>query len=462
MIETNIPSFNIPLLLKYDKPGPRYTSYPTVPNFSKKFTIDDYKKALAKSNDLENPKNISLYFHIPFCSAGCWFCGCNVFHTKNKELADDYIKFLEIEIKSVKDLISNKRKVEQMHWGGGTPSFLKNEQIERLYKIISDNFSFTKDAEIGIEIDPRSANKESIFLMRKLGFNRISMGVQDFSEKVQKAIHRIQPFELTKEIIDLCKEAGFESINIDLIYGLPYQNSIDFHQTLSRVIELNPNRIAFFNFAYLPEKIKIQRAIKEETLPKKEEKLKIFEMAIKGLTEAGYIFIGMDHFAKPEDELYKALQNRTLYRNFQGYNTHSNCDLIAFGASSISQVSNSYSQNEKELISYQEKIKNFGFATSIGIWLSEEDILRRDLITRLMCHFIIVKKEFEEKYKIDFDEHFKEELKDLKIFEEDGLLEIKKEKIEVKPMGRLVIRNICMVFDEYLKKGEAKIFSRTI
>ncbi len=462
MINTEIPSFDIPLLLKYDKQGPRYTSYPTVPNFSPDFTIEDYKKALIKSNEGKNPPNLSLYFHIPFCGAGCWFCGCNVFHTKNKELAEDYLKFLEKEIKSVKNLISNKRPVEQMHWGGGTPSFLKNKQIEKLYKIISENFSFTKEAEIGIEIDPRSANKESIFLMRKLGFNRISMGIQDFNERVQKAINRIQPFELTKEIINYCKEAEFESINIDLVYGLPFQNSIDFQNTLNKVIELNPNRIAFFNFAYLPEKIKIQRAIKEATLPKKEEKLKIFERTIKTLTEAGYIFIGMDHFAKPEDELYKALQNRTLWRNFQGYNTHSGCDLIAFGSSSISQVSNSYAQNEKELNSYQEKIKKDGFATSIGIWLKEEDVLRRDLITRFMCHFIIIKKEFEEKYKINFDEHFQEELKNLKAFEEDGLLEIKKDRIEVKSMGRLVIRNICMVFDEYLKKTEGKIFSRTI
>lgn len=462
MINIEIPSFDIPLLLKYDKAGPRYTSYPTVPNFSKDFTIEDYKKALIKSNEGKNPPNLSFYFHIPFCGAGCWFCGCNVFHTKNKELAEDYIKFLEKEMKSVKNLISSKRPVEQMHWGGGTPSFLKNEQIEKLYKIISENFSFTEDAEIGIEIDPRSANKESIFLMRKLGFNRISMGIQDFNERVQKAINRIQPFELTKEIIDYCKEAKFESINIDLVYGLPFQNSLDFQDTLNKVIELNPNRIAFFNFAYLPEKIKIQRAIKEATLPKKEEKLKIFERTIKTLTDSGYIFIGMDHFAKPEDELYKALQNRTLWRNFQGYNTHSGCDLIAFGSSSISQVSNSYAQNEKELNSYQEKIKKYGFATSIGIWLTEEDVLRRDLITRFMCHFVIMKKEFEEKYKINFDEHFQEEIKNLKTFEEDGLLEIKKDRIEVKPMGRLVIRNICMVFDEYLKKTEGKIFSRTI
>lgn len=460
MIDTKIPDFNIPLLLKYDRPGPRYTSYPTVPNFTKNFTIDDFKSALKKSND--EKKNLSLYFHIPFCSAGCWFCGCNVYHTKNKELADEYITFLEGEIKSVKELISGKRPVEQMHWGGGTPSFLKNDQIEKLYKIISDNFTFTEDAEIGIEIDPRSVSKDSIFLMRKLGFNRISMGIQDFDERVQKAIHRIQPFELTKEVILWAKEAEFESINIDLVYGLPFQNSQNFQKTLDKVIELDPNRVAFFNFAYLPEKIKIQRAIKRETLPPKEEKLKIFERAIKTFTSAGYVFIGMDHFAKPEDELYKALQNRTLYRNFQGYNTHSGCDLIAFGASSISQVSNSYSQNEKEVFSYQEKIKNFGFATSLGIWLSEEDILRRDLITRFMCHFLIVKKEFEEKYRINFDEHFKKELKDLKGFEEDGLVEIRKDEIEVKPMGRLVIRNICMVFDQYLKDSQGKIFSSTI
>lgn len=460
MIDTKMPQFNIPLLLKYDRPGPRYTSYPTVPNFTKNFTFEDFKRALIKSN--KEGKNLSLYFHIPFCSAGCWFCGCNVYHTKNKDLADDYIKILEKEIKNVKNLISEKRPVEQMHWGGGTPSFLKNEQLEKLYGIISENFTFTSDAEIGIEIDPRSATKESIFLMKKLGFNRISMGIQDFDEKVQKAIHRIQPYELTKEIIEYSKEAGFESINIDLVYGLPFQTAENFQNTLNKVIELNPNRIAFFNFAYLPEKIKIQRAIKEETLPKKEEKLKIFERAIKSFTEAGYIFIGMDHFAKKEDELYKALQNRTLYRNFQGYNTHSGCDLIAFGASSISQVSNSYGQNEKEVFSYQEKIQKYGFSTILGIWLSEEDILRRDLITRFMCHFLIVKKEFEEKYNINFDEHFEREIKELKIFEEDGLIEIRKDEIEVKPLGRLVIRNICMVFDEYLKNTQGKIFSRTI
>lgn len=460
MIDTKIPDFNIPLLLKYDRPGPRYTSYPTVPNFTKDFTFEDFKRALIKSN--KEGKNLSLYFHIPFCSAGCWFCGCNVYHTKNKELADEYIKFLEKEIIKVKEFISGERPVEQMHWGGGTPSFLKNEQIEKLYKIISDNFTFTEDAEIGIEIDPRSVSKECIFLMKELGFNRISMGIQDFDERVQKAIHRIQPFELTKEVILWAKEAEFDSINIDLVYGLPFQNSQNFQKTLDKVVELDPNRVAFFNFAYLPERIKIQRAIKGETLPPKEEKLKIFERAIKTFTSAGYVFIGMDHFAKPEDELYKALQNRTLYRNFQGYNTHSGCDLIAFGASSISQVSNSYSQNEKEVFSYQEKIGKYGLATHLGIWLSEEDILRRDLITRFMCHFLIVKREFEEKYGINFDEHFEKELKGLKSFEEDGLVEIRKDEIEVKPMGRLVIRNICMVFDEYLKNSGDKIFSRTI
>ncbi len=462
MINTEIPKFDIPLLLKYDKAGPRYTSYPTVPNFTKDFTSKDYEKALIKSNFGENPPNLSLYFHIPFCGAGCWFCGCNVYHTKNKELANKYIEILKKEIERVKLFINTKRPVEQMHWGGGTPSFLKNEQIESLYKIIEKNFKFTKDAEIGIEIDPRSASKDSIFLMRKLGFNRISMGIQDFDPKVQRAINRIQPFELTKEIIDYCKDASFESINIDLVYGLPFQNSENFEDTIKKVIELNPNRIAFFNFAYLPEKIKIQRAIKKETLPTKEEKLKIFEKAIKMFTEAGYVFIGMDHFSKPEDELYKALLNRTLYRNFQGYNTHSGCDLLAFGSSSISQVSNSYAQNEKELKLYEEKIEGEGLATSLGIWLTEEDILRREIITKFMCHFIIIKKEFEEKYNISFDEKFEEELKELKNFEEDGLLELGKEKIIVNPLGRLVIRNICMVFDTYIKEEKDILYSRTI
>lgn len=462
MIKTNIPEFDIKKLLKYDKPGPRYTSYPTVPNFTKNFKVEDFKKALIKSNEGNKALNLSLYFHIPFCSAGCWFCGCNVFHTRSRELADEYISYVEKEVKKVKEFIWDKRYVEQMHWGGGTPSFLTNSQIERLFTIIKKNFRFQENAEIGIEIDPRSASRESIFLMRKLGFNRISMGIQDFDENVQKAIHRIQPYELTKEIIDYAREANFESINIDLVYGLPFQNSKNFQNTLDKVMSLSPNRIALFNFAYLPEKIKIQRAIKAETLPSKEEKLKIFERAIKSFTNSGYVFIGMDHFSKPDDELYKALLDRTLYRNFQGYNTHSGCDLIAFGASSISQVSNSYAQNEKELNSYQEKVKDFGLGTSLGIWLSEEDILRRDLITRFMCHFIIIKKEFEDKYNINFDEHFEKELKELKIFEKDDLIEIKEDKIEVKPLGRLVIRNICMVFDTYLESSKEKIFSRTI
>lgn len=462
MIDLKIPPFDIPLILKYDKPGPRYTSYPTVPNFSCNFGVEDYKKALKKSNEVSNPPNLSLYFHIPFCSAGCWFCGCNVFHTRKNELADEYIDLIEKEIKNVKEFLSSKRPVEQMHWGGGTPSFLNLNQIEKLYKIITKNFNFTEDAEIGIEVDPRSCSKEKIFLMKELGFNRISMGVQDFDPSVQKAIHRIQTFENTKEIFDYAREAGFKSINIDLVYGLPFQNSKNFEFTLKKILELSPERIALFNFAYLPEKIKIQRAIKEKDLPKKEEKLRIFEKAINFFTENGYIFIGMDHFSKPEDELYKALIERKLYRNFQGYTTHSGCDLIAFGSSSISQVSNCYAQNEKNLLNYNEKIKKIGFATSIGIWLSEEDILRRDLITKLMCHFIIEKKEFEEKYKIIFDEHFEKELKELKSFEDDGLLKLEKGKIVIKPFGRILIRNVCMVFDEYLKNSKEKTFSRTV
>jgi len=459
-----IENVDIELLKKYDRPGPRYTSYPPAPAFSKDFGPDDYKDAIIENNR-ENPTNVlSLYFHIPFCDTLCYFCGCNMLVTRNRATIRKYLDYLKREVEMVCEFLSSGRKVTQLHWGGGTPSYLNPDEIKELGDFINERFEFVDDPEVGVEIDPRGLTYEHMKAFREVGFNRISMGVQDFDPRVQKAVNRIQPEEITRQAIDWARELGFKSINLDLIYGLPFQTVESFEKTLDKVIELSPERLAVFNFAYVPWLKPHQRVIKKEDLPTPDVKLKILKMTIEKLTEAGYVYIGMDHFAKPDDELAIAQREKTLYRNFQGYSTRAGADLYAFGMSAISQFQNIYAQNYKELKDYYLRIDEGKFPTAVGYRMSQDDIIRKHVIMRLMCDMELTKSEVEEKFNIKFDDYFADSIQKLNEFVEDGLVELSGDKIKVSLMGRLVIRNIAMCFDAYIDKmmKEKPIFSRTV
>jgi len=464
VLVVRIENVDIELLKKYDRPGPRYTSYPPAPAFSKDFGPDDYKDAIIENNR-ENPTNVlSLYFHIPFCDTLCYFCGCNMLVTHNRATIRKYLDYLKREVEMVCEFLSSGRKVTQLHWGGGTPSYLNPDEIKELGDFINERFEFVDDPEVGVEIDPRGLTYEHMKAFREVGFNRISMGVQDFDPRVQKAVNRIQPEEITRQAIDWARELGFKSINLDLIYGLPFQTVESFEKTLDKVIELSPERLAVFNFAYVPWLKPHQRVIKKEDLPTPDVKLKILKMTIEKLTEAGYVYIGMDHFAKPDDELAIAQREKTLYRNFQGYSTRAGADLYAFGMSAISQFQNIYAQNYKELKDYYSRIDEGKFPTAVGYRMSQDDIIRKHVIMRLMCDMELTKSEVEEKFNIKFDDYFADSIQKLNEFVEDGLVELSGDKIKVSLMGRLVIRNIAMCFDAYIDKmmKEKPIFSRTV
>jgi oxygen-independent coproporphyrinogen-3 oxidase len=451
--------FDKDLIYKYAKPAPRYTSYPTAAEFHP-ISEREWREKLIKSNERKTP--LSLYFHIPFCENECYFCGCNVIITKRKQVVNPYLEYLTKEMDLVGELIDKNRKVVQLHWGGGTPNYLNREQMRWLMNEIKKRFDFEKDAEISIEIDPRHIDRETIFILREIGFNRASFGIQDFNEKVQRAVNRIQPEEMIFNVMGWLREAGFESVNIDLIYGLPYQSVETYSETIDKVIKLNPDRIANFNFAYVPWMKRLQRKIDEKALPKPEEKLEILKLTIDKLTKAGYLFIGMDHFAKPDDELAVAQRERTLHRNFQGYTTHAEAELLGFGATSISMLYDAYAQNYKKLKDYYGKIDEGKLPVERGFFLNEDDIIRRDIIMRLMSHFQLYKSEIEEKYKIRFDEYFKREMEALKELEQDGLLKIYPDRIDITPAGRLLIRNIAVNFDIYTLQKKEKRFSKAI
>ncbi len=457
------PEFDADLILRYDRPGPRYTSYPTVPHFSADFGLDAYRAEIARTNAPGAETPLSLYFHFPFCKSVCYFCGCNVHFTKNRSQGDLYVDHVLREIAALRPLLAPRRKVVQIHWGGGTPTFLRPATLARLWGGIVEHFDLDRHAEIGVEIDPREVTDEHLATLAEAGFNRLSMGIQDFDPEVQKAVHRIQPEDLTRRVFDRCRELGFASINVDLLYGLPHQTVESFRETVDTVREIGPDRIALFNFAYLPEVISHQRAIPAAALPSPTDKLAILEMVVRGLTESGYVFIGMDHFARPEDELTVAMKNRTLHRNFQGYTTHADCDLYGLGATSIGQVGRSYVQNLKSVDDYQAAVSTAGLAAFKGVLLTDDDLRRRDVITRLMCHFVVHKAEFEEIHGIAFDDHFASALEKLAPMGEDGLVSLRPDRIEVLPLGRLLVRNIAMAFDAYLERpGKETRFSRTV
>jgi oxygen-independent coproporphyrinogen-3 oxidase len=453
--------FNETLIKRYDKTGPRYTSYPTAIQFHENFGAPEYAAA-AKHTDQRRP--LSLYFHIPFCSKVCFFCGCNKVVTKFRDRAAPYLSRLHHEIKMQSALFGGSRPVDQLHWGGGTPTFISHDEMRELMAVTRQHFNLHDDdsGEYSIEIDPREIDRETLQVLRSIGFNRISLGVQDFDPKVQQAVNRIQPVEQTADAINEARRLGFKSISVDLIYGLPFQNVETFNATLDTIIDLDPDRLSVFNYAHLPEMFKPQRRINAEDLPLPAVKLEILHQAIEKLTSAGYVYIGMDHFSKPDDELAVAQRQGNLYRNFQGYSTHADCDLVAMGITAIGKVGNTFSQNVKSLEAYYACIDSNRLPVYRGMKLSDDDLLRQAVISELICHFKLDMPAIEEKFGIRFNDYFAQELSELGPMEQDGLLTVSGEKIYVQPAGHLLIRNICMVFDRYLREQQHQSFSKVI
>ena len=453
--------FDPELIKKYDQSGPRYTSYPTAVQFHDGFGDAEYRRVAEASNVTGHP--LSLYFHIPFCDTVCYYCACNKVVTKYREQASPYLQRLHRELELQGELFDKSRIVTQLHWGGGTPTFINHQEMRELMNVTRQHFTLMDgdEGEYSIEIDPREATHETIALLRELGFNRMSLGVQDFDPEVQRAVNRIQSEKQTMDVLEAARKENFSSISIDLIYGLPFQTTERFLTTLNKIIDVNPDRLSVFNYAHLPRMFGPQRRINEDDLPAPQEKLDILKMTIERLTEAGYVYIGMDHFAKPDDELAIAQQDGTLYRNFQGYSTHAECDLIGLGSTSIGMVGPTYAQNMRTLEEYYERIDSGQTAVFRGIELNRDDEIRRDVITRLICHFKLDFATVNQQWEIDFQDYFKEELPKLQGMEQDGLLEIGQNSMRVMPKGRLLIRNICMLFDAYLK-GATSNFSKVI
>ncbi|MEJ2360726.1 MAG: oxygen-independent coproporphyrinogen III oxidase [Gammaproteobacteria bacterium] len=453
--------FDQELIQRYDTSGPRYTSYPTAAQFTTDFRDADYRRQIALSNEAGRP--LSLYFHIPFCDTICFYCACNKVVTKNRARAQPYLENVYKELALQAPLFEQGRTVEQLHWGGGTPTFISHDQMRELMQATRAHFNLRDDdqGEFSIEVDPREADAETIALLRELGFNRLSLGVQDFDPQVQKAVNRLQSIEQTTEVLNAARASGFHSVSVDLIYGLPHQSVASFHDTLQTVLALSPDRLSIFNYAHLPDLFKTQRQIHAEDLPAPATKLAILQDSITTLTAAGYVYIGMDHFAKPEDELAQAQSSGKLYRNFQGYSTHADCDLVGFGATSIGKVHDCYSQNLRTLDEYGQALAEDRLPVFRGITLDQDDKLRRDIITRLICHFSLDITAVEQAYGIHFAQYFANALEQLQAMADDGLLQLDPQRIVVSPRGSLLIRNICMVFDKYLSHGQ-KRYSKVI
>jgi len=447
---------------KYSKPGPRYTSYPTALEFKDDFLYDDYIKKL-ETQDSSRP--LSLYFHLPFCKNACYFCGCNVVFTSKEDKMLRYMEYLKRELKILSQHLDMKRKVIQMHFGGGTPTFFTAKQLDVIIKEIKKYFkNFAKDAEISCEIDPRHINNDQMKVMAKHGFNRVSFGIQDFNEKVQHAVHRIQPYNVTKDAMDLARKYKMQSVNVDLIYGLPFQTLETFKETLSLALTLNPDRFAVFNYAHVPWLKKTMRKIDETTLPRPDEKLQIMQYTIDFLTENGYKMIGMDHFAKPEDELFQAIEKGELHRNFQGYTTKGGADLIGIGLTSIGEGVDYYAQNFKDMPSYEAAIDADKLPFERGVVLSEDDMIRQYVIMELMSNFKLDIKRFEKLFKVKFADYFADAIEALQPFVDEKLITMNKSKIVCSETGTLLIRNIAQPFDAYMKKYATsdKTFSKTV
>ncbi|MGB5569024.1 MAG: oxygen-independent coproporphyrinogen III oxidase, partial [Sedimenticolaceae bacterium] len=441
------------LIGRYDQSGPRYTSYPTAVQFHEGFGPEQYRAAALASNASGRP--LSLYFHIPFCDTVCFYCACNKIATKDRTRAQPYLDRVYREMALQGELFDSSRPVEQLHWGGGTPTFISADQMRELMSVTGQHFQLLDDdsGEYSIEIDPREVTEETIGLLREIGFNRMSLGLQDLDPGVQKAVNRIQTAEQTFGALKAARREGFRSISMDLIYGLPLQTADSFVATLNRVLEAEPDRLSVFNYAHLPEIFKPQRRINEGELPSADQKLEILQKIGEHLAGAGYVYIGMDHFARPDDELAVAQREGYLYRNFQGYSTHAHCDLVALGVTSIGMIGNTYAQNTRTLDDYYARIDAGELAIFRGIELSRDDELRRAVITQLICNFALDMDSVARDWDIRFQDYFSAELARLDRMSQDGLVSIDGNNITVLPAGRLLIRNICMVFDRYLGAG---------
>jgi len=444
------------LIRKHDVGGPRYTSYPTADRFVEAFGEVELKQWLAKRNIGGISLPLSVYVHLPFCDTLCYYCGCNKVITRDHGKSAKYIKYLEKELALLGPLLGGDRQVSQMHWGGGTPTFLAREEMAGLTALLKKTFSVRSDCECSVEVDPRRCAPGTLAFLGELGFNRVSIGVQDFEPAVQKAVHRIQSEEVTRRVIDEARASGFRSVNVDLIYGLPKQTLDSFDRTLDRVIGLGPDRIALYSYAHLPRLFPPQRRIAEADLPAPESKLQILTLAIGRLTRAGYAYIGMDHFAKSEDELAIAQAQGRLQRNFQGYSTHADSDMIGLGVSAIGRIGPTYYQNRKDLEEYYAALDAGRLPVARGLELSQDDLVRRAIIQALACHFRVSIESIEIAYLVDFERSFAEELRDLKALARDGLVEVDPEWIVVTPKGRLLVRLVCMVFDRYLRQRQAR------
>jgi oxygen-independent coproporphyrinogen-3 oxidase len=452
---------DLDLVQKYNVAGPRYTSYPPATKFTEILAWPQLAERILENNRTE--RDLSLYYHIPFCETLCWYCGCTTVITLNHGQGQTYINYLEKEMAQMSTLLNPRRKVVQLHWGGGSPTFLSPDEIRRLGEIIHRYFTFSKDIEAGVEIDPRRLTRDHIAALHEIGFNRASLGVQDFDPKVQEAVHRIQPREMTQQVLGWVRELGFSSVNFDLIYGLPHQTVESFNKTLDDVLALKPDRLAVFSYAHVPWVKPAQKILEQKVLPSAEVKLQLLKTVIERLTQDNrYVYIGMDHFARPDDELAIAQRRKQLQRNFQGYSTHGGTDIYSFGMSAISQIPDAYWQNEKELPRYYAALDAGRAPLARGYIVTDEDKIRRETIMRVMCDLSLDYAAMSQRLGLNFASHFERELESLAGFEADGLVRRFPTGLEVTEAGRLFIRNIAMAFDNTLAPAGERKHSRTI
>lgn len=450
------------LVRRFDVSGPRYTSYPTADRFDYSFKQESLLPYLhERANAPSNPP-LSLYFHLPFCRSLCYFCACNKIITQDYGRSAEYVRYVIKEMELLAPELGKDRRTVQLHLGGGTPTFMSNDELAALMDATRQQFDFTPDAEVGVEIDPRTVNEDTLAFLAGLGFNRCSFGVQDFDPAVQAAVNRIQPVDMVERAVKASRDTGYQSVNADLIYGLPKQTLESFQRTIDEVIRISPDRIALYNYAHLPSRFKAQRMVKPEDLPSAETRLQIFLLSTRRLLEAGYEYIGLDHFAKPQDELNLARKDKSLHRNFQGYTTRAECDLVGFGVSAIGKVGRSYSGNVRTVNAYYEALDEGRLPVERGVDLSTDDVLRREIIMILMCSMPLNFAEIGEKYGIGFEQYFAAELERLRPYEEVGLMETRGGVITVTPKGRLFVRALGMVFDKYLSQPTVSTYSRLI
>ena len=449
------------LIKKYSTSGPRYTSYPTAPQWGENLGIEAYREQL-KNSFTGKREPIALYVHLPFCEALCYYCGCNIQITKDHSRSRTYLDALIREMKTVTEVIGTRQSLSQIAWGGGTPTFLSSKEIEELHLATLEYFDLADGAEVSIEIDPRVTTREQLSTLRRIGFNRVSLGVQDFNEEVQTAINRLQSVQLTGDMLKFCRELGFEGINFDLIYGLPLQTRDSFHKTLEQVIRLKPDRIALYNYAHLPSLRPHQKIMDKFARPDSEDRLAIFVDGYQEFTSNGYKSIGMDHFALEKDELFRAIKKETLYRNFQGYTVKRGAGMIGIGASAIGEIGASYFQNIREAKAYEESVNATGLASFRGLLLTQEDQERKWVIQQLMCKFVLRYSDYQEKFGRDFKNQFEKEIKGLSDFAKEEIVTLSAEGITISDLGRLFIRNVAMVFDAYLALPSQATYSKTL